>query len=133
MKNNIFIPILIIFGVFISLVSCQKQLIQTDSIALPTIFNPTYKSYSIKGERGYTVSFELAASEPKPIAVVFNKIQKEIVENEIHENNFHVNIMAQSAIIEGFKPKASELPNGILFRINDTLYLKTVDFKKIHQ
>ena len=37
-----------------------------------------YKIYDIKGERGYNVTFDVTGKGAEPVAVVINRIRKEI-------------------------------------------------------
>ncbi|MCQ4035920.1 hypothetical protein [Kaistella montana] len=122
MKNNILSPtILIIAGTFIS-TSCTTN-------QLPRVKDPTYQAYDISGERGYHVAFELSHDSIQATALIINRIQQSISNENKVGLKYNVNVISQSKKILGFKPKVTNQENGILFKTDTTEVFKPVDFK----
>ncbi|MDO5655329.1 MAG: hypothetical protein Q4G27_04235 [Flavobacteriaceae bacterium] len=96
------------------------------------VTKPMYQSLMHHEERGYQIEFSLNNPEIKPVSVVFNKIKQNITQNHRQGNRYTVRILSQSGVIDNFQPEFVDLPNGIIFRINDTLYLKKIDFQPVN-
>lgn len=106
--------------------SCQHKNRLKD---FPEINDAEYSIYQNKEERGYDVSFVVSNEKYQPIAVVINKIEQKIVPEHKKGLHYHINVKAESRILNNFMPKASGNPNGILFRTHSGDYFQKVDFK----
>lgn len=95
----------------------------------PKIVNPTYESYSSGDEKGYYVDFEVTHDTIPASAVVINRIKQNIGEDSKNGLKYHVNVIAQSRKIFGFKPQVVESPNGVFFKTDTAEVFKEVDFK----
>lgn len=130
MKKKFLLAISLILTL-LSFNSCKTTLV-SDNDFLPQILNPTIESYNYGTEKGYKVSFKLDKSDFKPVGVVVYKIKQNIAKSGIKENGrYEVNVIHQTQKLHNFTPKAFEQPNGVLFLIDGTYFLKKVDFKKI--
>ncbi len=106
----------------VSAVSCITK-------ALPTVQNPTYKTYNYGSEKGYIAEFEVSESSAKPVAVVINRIKQNITPDSKTGNQYKVNVVAQSTKTFGFKPIITDLDNGIFFKTDSTEQFKKVNFQ----
>lgn len=52
--------------------------------------------YDIGGERGYNVTFDVTGNGAEPVAVVINRIRKEINPNDKKDNTYHINVIAET-------------------------------------
>jgi hypothetical protein len=95
----------------------------------PEINNAEYSIYQNKEEKGYDVSFVVSNEKYLPIAVVINKIEQKIVPEHKKGLHYQIDVKAESRILDHFSPKASENPNGILFRTKSGDYFQKVNFK----
>lgn len=109
-----------------TLISCTSK----PSVHLPNIINPTYSSYMIHDERGYDVSFQISDDSVEPVGIILNHIQQKIYPEQKNGLHYKVNVIAQSRKISGFRAEGSKRPDGIIFKVGDTYYVKTVDFKR---
>lgn len=124
MKNSIPIAVFLLFsfGLFF-LFSCSRQVLD--------IKNETYKSYNNTSERGYKVSFKLNDNNVVPKSVVINGIIQDIsIENKTGDT-YHVNVIAQTALLHNYKVKLDKKENGIYFEKNSTIFFQPVKFKLI--
>ncbi len=103
-------------------ISCQSNV-------LPRVKNATYSSYSNADQKGYWVEFELSHDSIAPKSVVLNNILQEITPENKTDKKFKVNVIAQSTVIFGFKPKLVEKENGIYFVTDTADVFRAVDFK----
>ncbi len=103
-------------------ISCQSNV-------LPKVKNATYSSYSNADQKGYWVEFELSHDSIAPKSVVLNNILQEITPENKTDKKFKVNVIAQSTVIFGFKPKLVEKENGIYFVTDTADVFRAVDFK----
>ena len=103
-------------------ISCQSNV-------LPKVKNATYSSYSNADQKGYWVEFELSHDSILPKSVVLNNILQEITPENKTDKKFKVNVIAQSTVIFGFKPKLVEKENGIYFVTDTADIFRAVDFK----
>lgn len=101
------------------------------SNALPKVQNPTYESYDLSGERGYHVNFEVDNDSIPATSVVINRIRQNISKDNKTGMKYHVNVIAQSRKIYGFKAKVTELENGIFFKTDSAEVFKPVKFQLI--
>ncbi|WP_407486611.1 hypothetical protein [Elizabethkingia anophelis] len=124
MKNRLIYGLFFLGALFFICGACKNNV--TDGTQKVT--NATYKIYDIKGERGYDVTFEVTGNGATPFAVVINRIRKEIIPAEKKNNTYHVNVIAESKIIHGYKPQRTSQENGIIYIVNDTEYFKPVKF-----
>ncbi|CAM3548827.1 hypothetical protein ELOC111193_10300 [Elizabethkingia occulta] len=92
------------------------------------VTNAMYKIYDIKGERGYDVTFEATGNGAKPVAVVINRIRKEINPSDKKDNTYHINVIAETRKIHGYRPQGTSQENGVIYKINYTEYFKPVKF-----
>lgn len=124
MKNSIpkAVFLLFSFGLFF-LFSCSRQLLD--------IKNQTYKSYSSNSERGYIVSFKLDDIAAVPKSVVINGIVQDISMANKTGDTYHVNVIAQTALIHNYKVKLDKKENGIYFEKNSNIFFQPVKFKLI--
>ena len=110
----------------IMVIACATK----SSLNLPGIINPTYSSYMIHDERGYDVSFQISDDKVEPVGIIINHIQQKISPEQKNGLHYKVNVIAQSRKISGFRAEGSKRPDGIIFKVGDTYYVKTVDFKR---
>lgn len=96
---------------------------------LPTISNAQYKSYTINDERGYDVNFQISDASAEPVGIIINRIQQTISPENREGLHYHVNVIAQSRKIAGFKAQGSKRPDGIIFKVGDMYYVKEVLFQ----
>lgn len=118
--SNAYIAILIMF--FLS--ACASN-------NLPKVKNATYEAYSRGDERGYTVKFTLPNTSARPTAIVLNSLEQQIRQDAANQNDYTVNVIAQSRRIFGFKPKKTDKENGIYFQTDSDEIFKPVKFKLI--
>lgn len=123
--RNIYNVILLSFLWSAIFASCQHKNMPKD---FPEINNAAYSIYQNKEEKGYDVSFVLSNDKYQPIAIVINKIEQKIVPGHKKGLRCHIDVKAESRILDNFTPKASENPNGILFRTNSGDYFQKVNF-----
>lgn len=128
-KNHVFLIFSTILT-FLIFNACKTNSVSNEHDFLPKIINPTYKSYSQDGERGYVVSFEVSDKDMVPTAVVIHKIKQNITQTDKNGNTYTINVIAQSTAFDGYKPTGSKLPNGVMFLVDETYYLQEVNFKK---
>lgn len=121
--NNI---IVLSFLWSVMFISCQHKNRPKD---FPEINHAEYSIYQNKEEKGYDVSFAVSNGKYQPVAVVINKIEQKIVPEHKKGLYYHIDVKAESRILYNFIPKASENPNGILFRTRSGDYFQKVDFK----
>ncbi|GAB0156599.1 hypothetical protein CHRYSEOSP005_18660 [Chryseobacterium sp. Alg-005] len=107
--------------------SCQHKNMPKD---FPEINNAEYSIYQNKDEKGYDVSFVLSNEKYQPIAVVINKIERKIDPEHQKGLHYHIDVKAESRVLHNFIPKASDHPNGILFKTNSGNYFQKVNFKR---
>ncbi|MGI9525771.1 MAG: hypothetical protein ACR2MS_01530 [Weeksellaceae bacterium] len=128
---------ILIISILLLLNSCtstkkhrNQTSISASEVNLPKIMHPTFESYAIQTEKGYTVNFE--TSEPTPVAqeVVLFGVRKAINSSDVNGSKYNVNMIHQTQKIENYEVLATDLPDGIIFDIDGTKYLKTVQFKK---
>lgn len=122
MKINIITPAILLGVSALISVSCTAN-------ALPKVKNPVYESYDISGEKGYHVSFELSNDSIPATSVVINRIQQTISSENKTDLKYKVNVITQSRKILGFKPKITDLENGIFFKTDTAEIFKPVNFK----
>ena len=122
MKISIIKSFLAAILVSIAVTSCQSNV-------LPRVKNATYSSYSNADQKGYWVEFELSHDSIAPKSVVLNNILQEITPENKTDKKFKVNVIAQSTVIFGFKPKLVEKENGIYFVTDTADVFRAVDFK----
>ena len=122
MKISIIKSFLAAILVSIAVTSCQSNV-------LPKVKNATYSSYSNADQKGYWVEFELSHDSIAPKSVVLNNILQEITPENKTDKKFKVNVIAQSTVIFGFKPKLVEKENGIYFVTDTADVFRAVDFK----
>ena len=122
MKINIITPVILLCVSALISVSCTAN-------ALPKVKNPVYESYDISGEKGYHVSFELSNNSIPATSVVINRIQQTISSENKTDLKYKVNVITQSRKILGFKPKITDLENGIFFKTDTAEIFKPVNFK----
>ena len=122
MKISIIKSFLGAIFVSIAVTSCQSNV-------LPKVKNATYSSYSNADQKGYWVEFELSHDSIAPKSVVLNNILQEITPENKTDKKFKVNVIAQSTVIFGFKPKLVEKENGIYFVTDTADVFRAVDFK----
>lgn len=122
MKINIITPAILLGVSALIFVSCTAN-------ALPKVKNPVYESYDISGEKGYRVSFELSNDSVPATSVVINRIQQHISSENKTGLHYKVNVITQSRKILGFKPKITDLENGIFFKTDTAEIFKPVNFK----
>ena len=131
MKYSNYLRAVPVFLFCLFILNCVQQKNAASSAQWPEILNPAYIPYMQAGERGFEIQFELSDPTQIPEAVVFNHIRQQISPADHQGKSFKFNLIAQSEVIEGFRPQPSKLVDGILFRKNDTLYLIPVRFKKM--
>lgn len=122
MKKNILTPVILLILNAIICLSCKTN-------HLPKVGNPTYQFYDNSGERGYIVEFRVCCKSTKPTSVIINKIEQKIMPENKNGLRYKVNVIAQSKKIFGFKPKITELENGIFFKTDTANVFKAVAFK----
>lgn len=61
--------------------------------------------YDINGERGYNVTFDVIGKGAEPVAVVINRIRKEINPSDRKDNTYHINVIAETRKIHGYRPQ----------------------------
>ncbi|HJS01466.1 MAG TPA: hypothetical protein VJ780_11075 [Flavobacterium sp.] len=124
MKNSMpkVIILLLYLGSFI-IFSCSKQLL--------AIKNQTYKSYNRDTEKGYIVNFELNNTKLIPKSIVINGIVQNISKANKTNQNYQVNVIAQTAIIHNYQVKLDKKENGIYFEKDSKLFFQAVKFKLI--
>lgn len=123
--RNIYNIIVLFFLWSVITISCQHNVPKD----FPEINNAEYSIYHNKDEKGYDVSFVLSNEKYQPVAVVINKIEQKILPEDKKGVHYRINVKAESRILHHFTPKASENPNGILFRTNSGDYFQKVNFK----
>ena len=88
-----------------------------------------YHSYDISGEKGYDVTFELSHDSIPATSLVINRIQQHISPENKTRLQYKVKVITQSRKILGFKPKVTDLENGIFFKTDTAEIFKPVNFK----
>ncbi|MRI62597.1 hypothetical protein EDM00_01090 [Ornithobacterium rhinotracheale] len=128
MKNIKFTHFLIALFFSISLLSC-KNTVKSQDLSMPLVINPEYHIYDTHGERGYEVSFELSKKSPRPVAIVLNKIKQDITKDDVKKGKkYKINVI-NSTQIKDYKIKVyNSIPNGLIYKQNDTYYLQPVFF-----
>lgn len=124
MKHQHTLPLFILYLLLGILWNCK-------GVATPSIkvLNPTYTDYSIKGERGYHVSFTLNNPKAQPVAIILNKIRTPIKAQAPKELAYKVNVLVTSTLIPNFSPTPSDKENGIIFKINGKEVFKPIKFQ----
>lgn len=136
MKNFRIIGLLTAILCVIIFSSCKSSKQYTDSEAnpsLPKIINPTYESYQIQTEKGYDISFELNQINHQPSEVILFGIRKAIQPTDIHNKKIKVNMIRETQKLQGYSVNYTDLPNGVIFEIDGTKYLKPTTFKNLKQ
>ena len=124
--RNIYNTILLSFLGSVMAVSCRYKEKPKD---FTEVYNPEYSIYQNKEEKGYDVSFVLSNGKYQPKAVVINKIEQEIFPEQNKHLHYQIDVKAESRLLNNFTPKASEKPNGIIFKTNSGEYFQRVSFK----
>lgn len=122
MKINILSKSILLVAAALFTLSCTANL-------LPKVHQPAYQTYDNSGERGYKVSFSLSHDSIPPTAVVINRIQQNISEENKVGLTYHINVLTQSRKIFGFKPNVTERENGIFFKTDTAEVFKPVNFR----
>lgn len=122
MKNSILKLSSLIIPIALSSVSCKTNI-------LPKVNNPTYQTYNSGTEKGFYVDFELSHDTILPTTVILNNIEQNISPDSKNGLKYHVNVIAQSQKILGFKPKTTQKENGIVFKTDTADVFTPVDFQ----
>lgn len=126
MKFDKICAVFVLFFLVSFCVSCNNAIIPAD---LPKIYNAEYTPYDIKGERGYEIYFELDPSEYEPVSVTYNKIRMPLGQENNVGTLYRVNVIAQSLLLNDYRPLASKEENGITFKKGMNTYHVPVKFK----
>lgn len=124
MKNRLIYSLFFLGALFFICESCKNNVTNDTK----EVKNATYKMYNTNGEKGYNVTFDVIGKGAEPVAVVINRIRKEINPNDKKDNTYHINVIAETRIIHGYKPQGTPQENGIIYKINYTEYFKPVKF-----
>lgn len=122
MGTSLLKPILLASSAAFFSLSCKTNM-------LPKVERPTYQSYNIGTEKGYKVEFELSNNNAQPIAVILNNIQQKITPENKNDLKYHVNVIAQSQKIFGFKPTVVKKENGLIFKTDSAEVYQPVKFE----
>ncbi|MCL1667720.1 hypothetical protein M2T82_06555 [Elizabethkingia ursingii] len=124
MKKRLMYSLFFLGAIFFICESCKNNVTNDTQ----EVKNATYKMYDINGERGYNVTFDVVGKGAEPVAVVINRIRKEINPNDKKENTYHINVIAETRKIHGYRPQGTPQENGIIYKVNYTEYFKPVKF-----
>ncbi|WP_407484348.1 hypothetical protein [Elizabethkingia meningoseptica] len=124
MKNRLIYSLFFLGSLFFIGISCKNNV----TGGTKSIKNASYKIYNIDGEKGYNVTFDVSGNGEEPVAVVINRIRKEINPSDKKNNTYHVNVIAETRKIHGYRAQGTPQENGVIYKVNYTESFKPVTF-----